>query len=343
MKNLSEKSKAFMAMFGMKYPIIQAGMDGAATPPLVAAVTNAGGMGTLPLGFREPPLALEQIQKVQEKTSGPFLANFVLNFPAYAYSTAIQHGVKSILFSWGLPDKYMLQQLRDAGLTMGIQVSGGIGAQKAVKLKPDYLVVQGVGAGGHVQGNKPLAIALAEVLEEAGAIPVVAAGGISNGEDIYNWLQAGAAAVIMGTRFVATQESEAHDEYKQKIVETKDGSDTVLTVCLNKVWPNATHRILRSNATFQMWESTGRPTGPLNVPGGVLLGNRPGEYDIVALDGDGSTTWERYVDVVPVKSMKYVDVNALGTFAGIGVGKVNDVPTVAELMERLVQEYNSCA
>ena len=336
------QSKAFMEMFDMKYPIIQAGMDGAATPPLVSAVTNAGGLGTLPLGFREPQLALEQIKQVQAATKGAFLTNFVLNFPTLSFTTAIKAGVRNFLFSWGLPNSYILKQLRESNSRMGIQVSDGLGAKKALELNPDFLVCQGIEAGGHVQGNQGLDRALSEVLQVSGHIPVVAAGGMATGKDIYKYLQAGAAAVVLGTRFVATEESAAHPLYKQEIVRTQSGSDTVLTVCLNKVWPNATHRILRSNVTFQMWESEGRPPGPLDIPGGTVIGNRPGEHDIVALDADGNTTWERYVDVVPVESMLQCDVNALGTFAGEGVGNINNIPTVAELMESLVREYRDC-
>lgn len=340
MKNLSKQSKVFMDMFQLKYPIIQAGMDGAATPKLVSAVTNAGGLGTLPLGFRAPALALKQINEVQKSTNRPFLTNFVLNFPTLSFTTALNAGVRNFLFSWGIPDTYILDQLRKTKSTMGIQVSDSLGALKALELEPDFLVCQGINAGGHVQGNKPLDMALAEVLKVANDIPVVAAGSITTGNDIYKYLKAGAAAVILGTRFVATQESAAHTLYKQELVKAESGSDTVLTVCLNKVWPNATHRILRSNTTFRMWESNGRPPGPSYVEGGALVGNRPGEHDIVALDADGNTTWERYVDVVPVESMEYCDVNALGTFAGEGVGKIHDIPSVEELMKRLVQEYH---
>ncbi len=329
-----------MDMFQLKYPIIQAGMDGAATPKLVSAVTNAGGLGTLPLGFRAPELALKQIKEVQNSSKGPFLTNFVLNFPTLSFTTALNAGVRSFLFSWGIPDSYILDQLHKTNATMGIQVSDGLGAIKALELEPDFLVCQGINAGGHVQGNKPLDMALKEVLEVAGTTPVVAAGSITTGSDIYKYLKAGAAAVILGTRFVATQESAAHALYKQELVKAESASETVLTVCLNKIWPNATHRILRSNATFKMWESNGRPPGPLYVEGGTLVGNRPGEHDIVALDADGNTTYERYVDVVPVESMHYCDVNALGTFAGEGVGKIKDIPSVEDLMKRLVQEYH---
>jgi len=340
MKYLNAQSKVFMEMFGLTYPIIQAGMDGVATPKLVSAVSNAGGMGTLPLGFRTPELASKQIKAVQEQTKNAFLVNFVLNFPTLSFPTALMAGVKNYLFSWGLPDSYLLKQLRQNDARLGIQVSDALGAKRALELYPDFLVCQGSNAGGHVQGNKSLYVALPEVLTVADDTPVVAAGGITTGKDIFEMLKLGAAAVILGTRFVATQESAAHPLYKQELVNTKSGAETVLTVCLNKVWPNATHRILRSNTTFQMWESNGRPPGPLYVAGGTLVGNRPGEHDIVGLDADGSTTWPRYVDVVPVESMLYCDVNALGTFAGEGVGNIHDIPTVAELMKGLVKEMN---
>lgn len=332
---------AFMELMGIQIPIIQAGMDGAATPPLVAAVSNAGALGTLPLGFRSPSAASKQIKQVHKLTAAPFLTNFVLNFPTLSFTTALAEGIKSVLFSWGLPDQYLLQLVRKHGLIMGIQVSDGENARCALELKPDFLVVQGIEAGGHVQGNMPLERALKEVLTVANGIPVVASGGIASGQDMHHFLQAGAAAVVMGTRFVATIESAAHQQYKEEIVQAKDAADTVLTVCLNKVWPNATHRLLRTNTTFRMWESTGRPTGPVYIPNGALVGNRPGEYDIVGLDSDGDTTWERYVDVVPVESMKYCDVNALGTFAGEGVGKINDILSVAELIPRIVAEYEA--
>lgn len=329
-------------MFHLDIPIIQAGMDGAATPTLVSAVCNAGGLGTLPLGFRAPAEALHQIKAVQKNTNKIFLANFVLNFPTLSFTTAINAGVKAILFSWGLPDSYLLNQLREAGVLMGIQVSGAPGAQKALELAPDFLVCQGIEAGGHVQGNKPLATALKEVLELAGETPVLAAGGLATGQDLFEYLQLGAAGIVMGTRFVATRESAAHETYKQELINAQTGADTVLTVCLNKVWPNATHRLLRTNKTFQIWESHGRPTGPLTIPGGALDGNRPGEYDIVALDADGNTTWERYVDVVPVQDMIHCDVNALGTFAGEGVGAIQQILPVEKLMHQLQKELESC-
>jgi nitronate monooxygenase len=342
MRGLTERSQAFMAMFGLEYPIIQAPMDGAVTPPLVSAVANAGALGSLPLTWRSPDAATQQIAEVQSQTSRAFLANYVLNFSPASLDSAIEAGVGIIQFSWGLPDAYVVDKLRARDIKMGIQVVDGPSAEQALALGPDFLICQGLEAGGHVQGNKSLMGALAEVLAVAGEVPVAASGGIATGKAVRRVIQAGAAAAVLGTRFVATRESAAHPIYKEELVAAQSADDTVLTVCLNKLWPNAAHRLLRSNTSFRMWESAGRPPGPLAVPLGPLVGNRPGEHDIVAIQQDGIAL-ERYVDVVPVADMRSCDVNALGTFAGEGVGEIRDIPYVAELLRRLAREFNDSA
>ena len=118
-----------------------------------------------------------------------------------------------------------------------------------------------------------------------------------------------------------------HPDYERALVEARDVRDTVLTTCLNKGWPNAPHRILRGNTTFQMWEAAGSPPA----------GSRPGESDIVARTANG-TPIERYMVAVPETGMTG-DIMALGTFAGAGVGEVRDVPPAAEVVRRLWREY----
>ena len=142
----------------------------------MSAVAIAGALGSLPLTWRTPDEAKQQIAEVQSRTSRPFIANYVLNFSPASLDSALAAGVRIIQFSWGLPDAYMLDKLRAHGVKMGIQVSDGRGAERALACHPDFLICQGVEAGGHVQGNKPLMAALAEVLAVAGAIPVAASG-----------------------------------------------------------------------------------------------------------------------------------------------------------------------
>ncbi len=311
-----------MDIFQLKYPIVQAPTDGPATAPLAIAVCNAGCMGALPLTWVSPEMSYQRIQEVKAHTKGTFFANFVLNFIPDALDQAIAAGIEVVQFSWGLPSSYIIDKLRRNRIKMGIQVASRQGAIQALALEPDYLVCQGMEAGGHVQAAQPLARALQEVLYVAQDIPVAASGGISDAKSIDKYLDLGAAAVVMGSRFVATQESYAHPLYKKALVDSA-AEDTVYSVCLNRGWPNATHRMLR-NSTFNMWEAAGYPQA----------GYRPGENDIVAQDELDGSLFQRYSNNVPIQSTTG-DVMALGPYAGMGIDAIQDIPTVEALITRL--------
>jgi nitronate monooxygenase len=147
--------------------------------------------------------------------------------------------------------------VRRAGAKLGVQVTSAESARTALDLGADCLVCQGTQAGGHVQAHERWQEILPKVVEEAKFIPVVAAGGIASGTDIRAVLSAGASAAMLGTRFVATQESAAHQEYKDALLRSGK-SETVLTVCFEGGWRNARHRVLR-NETFIRWEAAGCP------------------------------------------------------------------------------------
>ena len=250
----------------------------------------------------------------------------MLNFPPTSLDEALEAGVPAVQFSWGMPSQEMASKVHAAGAKLGIQVTSGAGAKAALALGADYLVCQGIEAGGHVQASQPLADTLKEVLAVAPSLPVLVAGGITTGHDIRRMLSLGAAGVVMGTRFVATQESVAHTAYKQALLDA-DENATVYTVCLNEGWGNAPHRIIR-NSTVEMWEAAGCPQP----------GHRPGENEVVAYGQDGSP-FERYHPTTPIEGMTG-DVAALGMYAGTGAAKIDDLPTVQELIARLWQEYN---
>ena len=143
-----------------------------------------------------------------------------------------------------------------------MQVANADGARSALDLGADYLVCQGVEAGGHVQSSTALYELLPKVLHEARNTPVLAAGGIGHGRKIREALLAGASGAMLGTRFVATQESLAHPEYKTLLIKSR-GSDTTMSVCFQDGWPGATHRALR-NSTL----STGRQPAVRRLAGG---------------------------------------------------------------------------
>ena len=215
--------------------------------------------------------------------------------------------------------------MKKAKVVLGIQVTSEASAKTALDLGADYLVCQGTEAGGHVHASRPLAEALERVLKIAGNIPVVASGGIATGHKMREYMQMGAAGVVMGSRFVATVESRGHEVYKKALVSSK-AEDTVFTTCMNKGFENTTHRILR-NSTFEMWESAGCPT----------VGKRPGEKDTIAKYGEG-TNVERYSINSP-GAFYTGNIEAMANYAGEGVNDINDIPTVSELIKRIWKEF----
>lgn len=325
-EKLNPSARAFMSQFNLKYPIVQAPTAGPAGARLAIAVANAGAMGALPLTWTPPQEVYELVKQVKAATSGSFFINYVLNFKPKSLDRALDAGASIVQFSWGMPDKALVAQVRTAGAKMGIQVTGRASTEMALAAGADYLVCQGLEAGGHVQASKALADILEDVLAVAADTPVLAAGGLASGHDIRKVLARGAAGAMLGTRFVATQESAAHPDYKQALLAAGE-NETVYTICLNKSWV-APHRILR-NKTLAMWEAAGCP----------LPGKRPGEHDIVAYEPDGSPI-ERYQDHVPVEGM-IGDVLDLGVYAGQGVAQISDLPSASSLIRRLWQEYGN--
>jgi nitronate monooxygenase len=207
---------------------------------------------------------------------------------------------------------------------MGVQVTNAAGAQRAIDLGADFLICQGVEAGGHVQSTTPLSELLPRVVETAHGLPVIAAGGIGDGADIARALRAGAAAAMLGTRFVATQESRAHDAYKRRLLDAT-ASDTALTVCFDGGWPYAAHRVLR-NPTLERWEAAGSPPAPHRPGEGDLLGHTPTKEPIF-----------RYEDTAPRQGFTG-DVLEMCLYAGTSCAAIHDLPPAADLVARLWAE-----
>ena len=318
----TQRSKALMEMFGLKYPIFEAPHGSATCPELAIAVSNAGAMGALAI-FGSPEEAHDAVSKVRSGTKGPFLVNFLLQFEPVALQSALDAGAPIVQFSWGVPTKEMISAVRAAKAKLGLQVSSAESARAALDAGADYLVCQGTEAGGHVQASRGLYEALPIVLEEAREKPVVGAGGIGNGQGIRKALLAGASAAALGTRFVATVESDAHPEYKRAIMAAY-AKDTALTVCFQDGWP-ALHRVLR-NRTLVMWEAAGCPSP----------GKRPGEGEVVATRPDGSKLL-RYEIGVARRGFTGA-VTDCPLWAGMGVDFIKDLPRAADLVERLWRE-----
>jgi nitronate monooxygenase len=281
-------------------------------------------MGALALTRSAPESARASVAKVRELTKRPFLVNYILAFDPVSLAAALDAGAPVIQLSWGLPTKDMMAAARAAGAKVGVQIGNVAGARAALDLGADYLICQGTEAGGHVQSSAPLYDLLPALLDEAKDTPVLAAGGIGNGQKIRNALMAGASGAVLGTRFVATQESRAHADYKSAILQGH-AKDTALSVCFQDGWPGATHRALR-NETFVRWEAAGCPA----------IGKRPGEGDVLATHADGTKVL-RYNSYTPGSDLKGT-VSELVLYAGQSVDNVKDLPPAGDLVRRLWAE-----
>ena len=311
------------ALFGLAYPICQAPTGSIAGPELAAVVSGAGALGAMALTWTAPEVAAEQVRWVREATSAPFQVNFALYKPPASLAAALDAGVPVVTFSWGDPAPY-LALVRAAGAKVGIQVANVAGAKRAADMGADFLICQGIEAGGHVQSTTPLDDLLPRVLEAASGLPVVASGGIGDGAGIARVLALGADAAMLGTRFVATRESGAHPAYKERLTQVGAG-ETALTVCFDGDWPYAAHRVLR-NGTLEEWEASGC----------THAGQRPGEGETVGHSATGEPI-RRYEDVAPRLGMSG-NVLDMALYAGMSSAVIRDIPTAADLVTRLWEE-----
>ncbi len=320
---LNESSKKLLALFNLKYPFFQAAPGG---EKLAIAIAKAGGMGCIQFTWTSPDSAYKKSQRLNKKTKGNYFANYVLHFEPKSLDKVLEAGCQNFQFSWGLPNQGIISKIRNAGAKFGIQVSSRENAEKALELKPDFLICQGLEAGGHIQATQYNKYALPQVLEVAGEVPVLVSGGISTGEDIRESIHIGAAGVVMGTRFITTKESNLADVYTQKLLEAGENS-TVYTNCYTQDW-NAMHRVLRTN-TFLNWEAEGCP----------LKENKPGEGEVIAKTSGGGDIL-RYSARRPVEG-DTGDLESMCMYAGEGVSKINDIPSASELIERLWSEFEN--
>jgi len=320
------RARVLMDAFGLKYPIFNAGMGANAAPDLAIAVSNAGGLGAIGTGTAMPAETVrERVGQVRSRTKGLFAINYLLAFEPVTLSVALDAGAPIVQFAWGIPRADMVAAIRKANAKMGIQISNVEGARRALDLGADYLICQGIEAGGHVQALSALYDALPAVIAEAKGVPVVAAGGIANGAHIRRALLAGASGALLGTRFIATKEAVAHDDYKSALTRAK-ATDTALTICFQDGWPNAPGRTLR-NKTIEMWEGAGCPPP----------GKRPGEGEVLTTNVVTGSSKRRYSIGAPNPNDRGM-IAELPNWAGMGVGAIRDIPSATDLVPRLWRE-----
>ncbi|MBT8209210.1 MAG: DUF561 domain-containing protein [Eudoraea sp.] len=217
-------------LFGIDYPIIQAGMIWASGWRLASAVSNAGGLGLLGAGSMYPEVLREHIQKCQQATDKPFGVNVPMLYPDIKalMQIIVEMGVKIVFTSAGNP-KTWTSFLQEKGITVVHVVSSVKFAKKAEDAGIDAIVAEGFEAGGHNGRNETTTLTLIPAVKEQISVPLIAAGGIGNGAAMLAAMALGADGVQVGSRFVASHEASSHELFKQKVVEAQEG-DTQLTL-----------------------------------------------------------------------------------------------------------------
>ena len=217
-------------LFNIKYPIIQAGMVWCANWELASAVSNAGGLGIIGAGSMYPEVLREHIVKCKKNTKKPFGVNVPLLYPDIdkIMNIIINEGVKIVFTSAGNP-KAWTSFLKDKGIKVAHVVSSLKFALKAQESGVDAIVAEGFEAGGHNGRDETTTLCLIPMVSEAIEVPLIAAGGIACGKSMLATMVLGADAVQIGSRFVASEESSAHLNFREKVIKSKEG-DTILAL-----------------------------------------------------------------------------------------------------------------
>lgn len=217
-------------LFDIQYPIVQGGMIWCSGWRLAAAVSNAGGLGIIGSGSMYPEVLDEHIQKCKAATNKPFAVNLPMLYPDIDkhIETIIKHKVPIVFTSAGNPKTYTTY-LKQHAITVVHVVASVKFALKAQEAGVDAIVAEGFEAGGHNGRDETTTLCLIPMVKTAVQIPVIAAGGIGTGRGMLAVMALGADGVQLGSRFVATLESSAHNLFKHEIVRAKEG-DTMLTL-----------------------------------------------------------------------------------------------------------------
>lgn len=309
---------------GMELPIIQAPIGGVATPELVAAVCNAGGFGFHPLSWHSQAQIEETVAATRRLTNRPFGANLVLQWDQQErLDFVLAAGVKVVSFFWGDPAPY-LAKTRAAGALTTMTVGSVAEAKRAADLGIDVIIAQGVEAGGHVWSKVSTLSLVPTVVDAVPHLPVVAAGGIADGRGLAAVLALGAEAAWMGTRFVASQEADSHDFYRQRLIKARE-TDAVLNTLFDEDWRDAPLRSLK-NSTYRTWRDAGKPPRAA----------RPGKDEVLARRADG-TPVPRYQGISPSRDMEG-DLEALALYAGQGVGLIKDIRPAGEIVRQIADD-----
>jgi enoyl-[acyl-carrier protein] reductase II len=298
-------------LFNIKYPVISGGMVWCSGWELASAVSNAGGLGLLGAGSMHPETLREHIQKTKKATNKPFGINVPLLYPEQekVMEIIVDEGIKIVFTSAGSPKKWT-GFLQKHGITVAHVVSSAAFAKKSEEAGVDAIVAEGFEAGGHDGREETTTLSLIPAVRKATSLPLLAAGGIATGQQLLAALALGADGVQIGSLFAASVESSAHESFKRLITQTSEGGTKLMLKQLAPV------RLIKNDFFKKVEEAElqGASVDELKE----LLGK--GRAKKGMFDGD-------------------LDEGELEI--GQGASYINEIVTVAEVMEKLMTEFRA--
>lgn len=317
-------------LLGCDVPVLLAGMGGVSRWELAAAVAEAGGYAMLGMVREDPSLIEVEVRALQAATRRRFAVNLI---PAATDSTLLDRqigvcldlGVTDFTFFWDVMPE-VIQRVKRQGCLVLHQVGTPEAARQAGEAGADVLIAQGIEAGGHVHGRIGI-LALVEEIVARSSLPVVASGGIASGAGLVAALALGAQGVQLGTAFLATTESFAHDFHKQRVVAAGSG-DTVLTDVYVLNWPaHAAVRVITNSVTEGL--------------GFATLGHDPDELPRQVIAHEGSRPIYRYSTDSPLR-ITTGNLEAMALFAGQGLSAIKHIVPAGVRLRRIMAEAAAC-
>lgn len=302
-------NKDIIRLFNIQYPIIQAGMVWCSGWELASAVSNAGGLGLIGSGSMYPEVLREHIQKCKKATDKPFGVNVPLLYPDIDkhIDIIISEGVNIVFTSAGNP-KIWTQKLKENGITVVHVVSNSKFAKKAEEAGVDAIVAEGFEAGGHNGREETTTLCLIPQVKQAVTIPVIAAGGIATGRAMLAAMALGADGVQIGSRFIASYESSAHANFKNRIINAVEGDTRLMLKQLTPV------RLLKNNF-FNAVEEAENKCASIE--------------ELTKLLGKGRAKKGMFEGNLDEGELEVGQVAAL----------ISEIKTVKEIMEEIINEY----
>lgn len=318
----------FTERYGVKYPIAAAGMAFVTlTPRLPVAVAEAGALGSFAAGILPVEVVRQNVQAIRQQTDKLLNVNIITLFGSDEHiDMCIDEQVDIVSFHWQHPKKEWISRLQEAGINVWEQVGNADAARRALDDGIELIIAQGSEAGGHCYGHLPTFVAVPSIVDAADGALVLAAGGISDGRGLAAALALGADGAWVGTRLLATEESEVADQYKNMVVDAQ-ATDTTLTSMFGSDLPEFNPMRVISNRIVTDWHHRQSEISEQQMQEVV------GSMDFLGQEME----LKKFASLMPIQGSEG-DFEQMALPVGQGLGVIHDILPAQKVIEQMMSE-----